>query len=54
MQENFEYWLPNEEGKREKCATQSNSVIIIGANGAGKSRLGVWIEDQNSNNTHRI
>lgn len=54
MQENFEYWLPNEEGKREKCATQSNSVIIIRANGAGKSRLGVWIEDQNSNNTHRI
>lgn len=40
--------LPNKEGKAETITLECNgSVVIVGANGSGKSRLGVWIE-QNS------
>lgn len=46
----FEYKLP--DGKT--YTTQNNSVIIVGANGSGKSRLGAWIEEQNMKNVHRI
>jgi len=49
----YTYWLPeNNESKEVK--TSANSVIFIGANGAGKSRLGAWIEKMDSNNVHRI
>jgi len=34
--------------------TEVNSVIIIGANGSGKSKLGAWIENQNRKDIHRI
>ncbi len=30
------------------------TIVIIGANGSGKSRLGAWIEQQNPKNVHRI
>jgi len=30
---------------KEQHETSTNSIIIIGANGAGKSKLGVWIEE---------
>lgn len=32
----------------------SNSVIIVGANGAGKSKLGAWIEQKNFESVHRV
>lgn len=35
------------------CSTYSGNLVIIGANGSGKSRLGAWIELCNAN-THRI
>ena len=35
----YTYWLPNENGTRVDYESGSNAVIIIGANGAGKSRL---------------
>ncbi|WP_295259169.1 DUF4435 domain-containing protein [Veillonella sp.] len=47
----YRYSLPGEENER---LTESQSLIIIGANGAGKSRLGAWIEQKNPKNTHRI
>ena len=49
----FIYWLPEGNGAKE-VKTDSNSVIIIGANGAGKSRLGAWIERQKTDHVHRI
>lgn len=47
------YVLPgkNNEITEQRCST--NCVIIIGANGSGKSKLGAWIE-KNLKNTHRI
>lgn len=42
----FKYYLSNEQGNKDECETASNSVIIIGANGSGKSKLGAWIERQ--------
>ena len=50
----YSYWLPDKDGKGQEHKTNTNSVIIIGANGSGKSRLGLWIERQNMDNTHRI
>lgn len=49
----FKYYLPDRDGKKEYC-TELNSVIIIGANGSGKSKLGAWIEQQDMENIHRI
>lgn len=40
----FEYKIPKEDGGFDLKLTESNSVIIIGANGSGKSRLGAWME----------
>lgn len=50
----YTYWLPDEQGNRVDRETYSNSVIIIGANGAGKSKLGAWIERQDYEKVHRI
>lgn len=50
----FKYWLPDENGKKTEYETQNNAVIIIGANGSGKSKLGAWIECQNFNGVHRV
>lgn len=50
----FKYLLPDEQGQPHEYETTSNSVIIIGANGAGKSKLGAWIEQQNFEDVHRI
>ncbi len=50
----FTYYLPDETGQKIECGTDSNAVIIIGANGSGKSKLGAWIERQDLQNVHRI
>ena len=50
----FTYYLPDENGQRVECGTDFNSLIIIGANGSGKSKLGAWIEQQNMEKVHRI
>ena len=42
----FKYVLPDENLQTIKCETKSNAVVIIGANGSGKSKLGAWIENQ--------
>ena len=33
---------------------ESKSLVIIGANGTGKSKLGAWIEKKHESNSHRI
>lgn len=50
----YEYWLPNTNGKKEKHTAEQNAVIIVGANGSGKSKLGAWIEEQQPDSVHRI
>lgn len=50
----FQYYLPDENGNKQEHGTSSNSLIIIGANGSGKSKLGAWIEQQNMEDVHRI
>lgn len=50
----FKYYLPDENGTKTEHSTDSNAVIIIGANGSGKSKLGAWIEQQDLANIHRI
>lgn len=50
----FTYFLPDENGSKEEHGTSSNAVIIIGANGSGKSKLGAWIEQNDFENVHRI
>ncbi len=55
--ETYTYHLPSldeEDASDVTCETTVNSVIIIGANGAGKSRLGAWIEKKYPQNLQRI
>ncbi|MBR6148290.1 MAG: AAA family ATPase [Lachnospiraceae bacterium] len=50
----YKYWLPDESGQKREYETQNNVIIIIGANGSGKSKLGAWIELQNIMGVHRV
>lgn len=51
----MKYWLPSKEnGSKVAYETEYNSVVIIGGNGSGKSKLGAWIEQQDISVTHRI
>ncbi|EIA2291643.1 hypothetical protein K7A84_001708, partial [Campylobacter jejuni] len=47
------YNLPNESNEKQKLETNTNSIIIVGANGSGKSKLGAWM-GKNNNHTHII
>ena len=47
----FSYKLPTE---KRKITTENNSLIIICANGSGKSKLGAWLERQDLENIHRV
>lgn len=54
---NFNIILPNRNGTNESEQLEaSNNLVIIGANGSGKTRLGIWIEEkiQNQVTVHRI
>jgi len=50
----YKYKLPTVNGEIDENTTNYNSIIIIGANGSGKSKLGAWIEDQDPDIVHRI
>lgn len=50
----YKCYLPNEANQPVGYTTQNNSVIIIGANGSGKSKLGEWMEKRDETSTHRI
>lgn len=50
----YTYVLPNENNEPISYQDKWHSMIIIGANGSGKSKLGAWIEKQTPSNTHRI
>lgn len=50
----YKYMLPDEIGLPKSYETENHSMIIIGANGSGKTRLGAWIEKNDPKTTHRI
>lgn len=50
----YKYYLPEKDNKYKEYCVESNSVIIIGANGSGKTRLGEWIERKSAAEVHRI
>ncbi|MDR1382831.1 MAG: ATP-binding protein, partial [Planctomycetaceae bacterium] len=54
MVQDYKYKLPNASGQPQEKIAHSNSLIIIGANGSGKSKLGAWMEQQSMDNTHRV
>lgn len=54
MDKKYKYWLPGRDGDGELHETIHNSIILIGANGTGKSRLGVWMEKKYSQDVYRI
>lgn len=54
MDKKYKYLLPNEKGEKEEHITNNNSLIIVGANGSGKSKLGAWMERNDIENTHRV
>ena len=46
--------LPNLKGK-EKYINDKQSIVLIGANGSGKTRMSIWIEENNKDvEVHRI
>lgn len=50
-------FLPKQDGSGQKVEIVHNgSVVIVGANGAGKSRLGAWIEKNTDRDivVHRV
>ncbi|TXE88582.1 AAA family ATPase [Campylobacter volucris] len=51
--EEYIYYLPDENGDKKEFKTNANSIIIVGANGSGKSRLGAWMEKE-CGNLYRI
>lgn len=55
MERKYTYWLPSgPNGERVDFTTHTNSVILVGANGCGKSQLGAWMERQEIDRVHRI
>lgn len=50
----FNFILPDENGQEVVHTTENTAIIIIGANGSGKSRLGAWIEEKSNGKVHRI
>ncbi|AJD03797.1 ATPase, AAA family (DUF4435 domain) [Campylobacter lari CCUG 22395] len=47
--EEYIYYLPDENGDKKEFKTNTNSIIVVGANGSGKSRLGAWMEKEYGN-----
>ena len=50
----YKYKLPTINGGSKEYITINNSIIIIGSNGSGKSKLGAWIEEKDPLEVHRI
>lgn len=50
----YKYYLPDSNNHAKEYVTETNSLIIIGGNGSGKSKLGEWMEKNQVISTHRI
>ncbi|MEA5512475.1 DUF4435 domain-containing protein [Nodularia sp. UHCC 0506] len=53
MEFKFQLKLPTITGEKKELSTNS-SLLFIGANGSGKTRLGVWIDSEYPKRVHRI
>ena len=53
-EKSYRYILPDENNQIKQYETNRHSLIIIGANGAGKSQLGAWMEKKSPSAIHRI
>lgn len=53
-EKSYKYILPDQNNNPDGKETNYQSMIIIGANGSGKSRLGAWIEQNSLDKVHRI
>ena len=53
-EKSYKYILPDKNNNPDEKETNYQSMIIIVANGSGKSRLGAWIEQNSLDKTHRI
>ncbi len=50
----MEILLPPKKGEVEKVKLDFEQLVVVGANGAGKTRFGSWIEENNYEKVHRI
>jgi energy-coupling factor transporter ATP-binding protein EcfA2 len=50
----MEILLPNKKGSNDSFKVDSKSIVLVGANGSGKSRLGTYLEMMNIKRVHRI
>lgn len=50
----YQIKLPHTNDGIVEKELKSNTLIIVGANGSGKSRLGAWLEQQDIQNIHRV
>src|SRR5258708_4377299 len=50
----FEFSIPSPDGQTPICVAPGSTVVFVGANGGGKTRLAVYIEDNLMLNAHRI
>ena len=50
----MEILLPPKKGEVEKVKLDFEQLVVVGANGAGKTRFGSWIEVNNYEKVHRI
>lgn len=53
-EKSYKYILPDQNNNPDEKETNYQSMIIIGANGSGKSRLGAWIEQNSLDKARRI
>lgn len=54
MAKKYTYQIPKADGTIQTVETDSQAVIIVGANGSGKSKLGAWMEKNDPLTVHRI
>ena len=50
----MEILLPPKKGEVENVKLNFEQLVVVGANGAGKTRFGSWIEENNYEKVHRI
>jgi energy-coupling factor transporter ATP-binding protein EcfA2 len=50
----FAFTIPGPTGPMSITAEQGSSIMFVGANGGGKTRLAVHIENLLGQNAHRI
>ena len=50
----MEILLPPKQGEVENVKLDFEQLVVVGANGAGKTRFGSWIEEHNYEKVHRI